>query len=204
MTSSNRIGMVTAALLWASAWGLLGPSIGAAQGAAPAGQGGDAQALAKQLSNPVSDLVSIPFQFNWESGVGPDEGLRTILNIQPVLPMTLNDKWNLIERWIMPYVSQPEFLGSRSGRPAFLWEVFTNSAARRELLRSGWKDMGKAFVMAAALDAVYQVIVHRRISVIGMLFTATLLALVPYTVLRGPANRIARLFIRSRAANRSG
>jgi lauroyl/myristoyl acyltransferase len=93
---------------------------------------------------------------------------------------------------------------ARAGRPAFLWEAFTNSAARRELLRSGWKDMGKAFVMAAILDAVYQVIVHRRISVIGMLFTATLLALVPYTVLRGPANRIARLFIRSRGADRSG
>jgi hypothetical protein len=93
---------------------------------------------------------------------------------------------------------------ARAGRPAFLWEAFTNSAARGALLRSGWKDMSKAFVMAAVLDAVYQVIVHRRISVVGMLFTATLLALVPYTVLRGPANRIARLFIRSRGADRSG
>jgi hypothetical protein len=92
---------------------------------------------------------------------------------------------------------------ARAGRPAFLWEAFTNSAARAELLRSGWKDMGKAFVMAAVLDAIYQVIVHRRISVVGMLFTATLLALVPYAVLRGPANRIARLFM-SRGANRSG
>jgi len=92
---------------------------------------------------------------------------------------------------------------ARASRPAFLWEAFTNSAARSELLRSGWKDMGKAFVMAAILDAVYQVIVHRRISVVGMLFTATLLALVPYAVLRGPANRVARLFIRSRAASRS-
>jgi len=92
---------------------------------------------------------------------------------------------------------------ARASRPAFLWEAFTNSAARAELLRSGWKDMGKAFVMAAILDAVYQVIVHRRISVVGMLFTATLLALVPYAVLRGPANRVARLFIRSRAASRS-
>jgi hypothetical protein len=91
---------------------------------------------------------------------------------------------------------------ARAGRPAFLWAVFTNSAARAELLSSGWKDMGKAFVIAAALDAVYQVIVHRRISVIGMLFTAMLLALVPYALLRGPVNRIARPFIRSRGANR--
>jgi hypothetical protein len=76
---------------------------------------GDAQELAKKLSNPVSDLASIPFQFNWENGVGPDNGLRTVLNIQPVVPFEISHKWNLIERWIMPYVSQPEYLGSGSG-----------------------------------------------------------------------------------------
>jgi hypothetical protein len=79
------------------------------------GGSGDAQELAKKLSNPVSDLVSIPFQFNWENGVGPDNGLRTVLNIQPVVPFEISHKWNLIERWIMPYVSQPEYLGSASG-----------------------------------------------------------------------------------------
>src|SRR5690242_5535141 len=73
---------------------------------------GEAQELAKELSNPVSDLASIPFQFNWENGVGPDNGLRTVLNIQPVVPFKVSDKWNMIERWIMPYVSQPEAFGA--------------------------------------------------------------------------------------------
>jgi len=77
-----------------------------AQAAGPA-QASQAEQLAKQLSNPVADLVSIPFQFNWENGVGPDEDLRFVLNIQPVVPFSLNQKWNLIGRWIMPYVSQP-------------------------------------------------------------------------------------------------
>ena len=79
------------------------------------GGSGDAQELAKKLSNPVSDLVSIPFQFNWENGVGPDNGLRTVLNIQPVVPFEISHKWNMIERWIMPYVSQPEYIGAGSG-----------------------------------------------------------------------------------------
>jgi hypothetical protein len=82
------------------------------------------QELAKKLSNPISDLVSIPFQFNWEEGVGPDEGLRTILNIQPVLPMEISPHWNLIGRWILPYVSQPEYLGASAGFADVTFSVF--------------------------------------------------------------------------------
>lgn len=67
----------------------------------------DPAALAKQLSNPIASLVSIPFQYNWEYGVGPYDGTRYILNVQPVMPFTLSKKLNLIGRWIMPYVSQP-------------------------------------------------------------------------------------------------
>jgi len=77
----------------------------AAGSSAPAGAS-DAD-LAKQLSNPLASLVSVPFQFNWEQGVGYQDGTRTILNVQPVVPFELNDKWNLIGRWIMPFVSQP-------------------------------------------------------------------------------------------------
>src|SRR5262245_4440527 len=67
----------------------------------------DTAQLAKDLSNPIADLVSVPFQFNWEQGVGDQDATRTVLNVQPVVPFTLNDKWNLIGRWIMPLVSQP-------------------------------------------------------------------------------------------------
>ncbi len=63
--------------------------------------------LARQLSNPVASLVSVPFQFNWDQPVGPDENSRFVLNVQPVIPFSLNDDWNLILRWIMPYIGQP-------------------------------------------------------------------------------------------------
>src|SRR5262245_4833747 len=56
--------------------------------------------LAKQLSNPVASLVSVPFQFNWEQDVGPSELTRFILNVQPVMPFTLNENVNLIVRLI--------------------------------------------------------------------------------------------------------
>jgi hypothetical protein len=77
--------------------------------------GGDAQDLAKKLANPVSDVVSVPLQFNWVNGNGPDEGLRFVMNFQPVVPFAISEKWRLIGRWIMPYVSQPASLGSASG-----------------------------------------------------------------------------------------
>jgi len=63
--------------------------------------------LAKQLSNPIASLVSVPFQFNWEQNIGPSELTRFILNVQPVMPFTVNDEVNLIVRLIAPLVSQP-------------------------------------------------------------------------------------------------
>jgi len=73
--------------------------------AQPAAAGaGDGAELAKKLSNPISDLVSVPFQFNWEQNVGPDKQTRFILNVQPVMPFSLTTKLNLIARVIVPFV----------------------------------------------------------------------------------------------------
>jgi hypothetical protein len=84
---------------------------------------------------------------------------------------------------------------ARAGRPAFLWAALTNSAARAELLRSGRKDVRTPFLVSATLDAIYQTVVHHAIYLFELLFTATLLAVVPYVLLRGPASRLAKLWI---------
>jgi hypothetical protein len=78
----------------------------AAPAAAPDEDTNNAE-LAKKLSNPIADLVSLPFQFNWENGIGPLDLTRYILNIQPVMPFALNKKVNMIVRVIAPIVSQP-------------------------------------------------------------------------------------------------
>ena len=96
--------------------------------------GSDAQELAKKLSNPISDLVSVPFQFNWENGVGPDNGLRTVLNIQPVVPFQISPKWNMIERWIMPYVSQPEALNNATGLGDITFSSFFSPNTGKSLI----------------------------------------------------------------------
>jgi hypothetical protein len=83
----------------------------------PAAAGDDAE-LAKKLSNPISDLVSVPFQFNWEQNVGPDKQTRFVLNVQPVMPFSLTPKLNLIARVIVPFVSQPPWLWEERPRQA--------------------------------------------------------------------------------------
>jgi hypothetical protein len=68
----------------------------------------DASDLANKLSNPVSSLISLPFQFNYDCCYGPDDGHRVTLNIQPVVPFKLDDDWSLIVRTILPVIEQGE------------------------------------------------------------------------------------------------
>jgi len=69
----------------------------------------EAEHLAKQLSNPVADLISVPFQFNYDHDLGPQEdGQRYYVNFQPVVPLTIDDDWNLISRTIVPYIFQDD------------------------------------------------------------------------------------------------
>jgi len=82
---------------------------------------------------------------------------------------------------------------AHQNRPAFLWAVLWNPAHRRELLRQGWKDVGKVFVLAAILDVVYKLIVHRAVYSLELLITAVTLAIVPYVLVRGPISRIAKM-----------
>jgi len=78
----------------------------------------DTAELAKASQNPVGSLISLPLQNNTNFGYGPGDDVQNILNIQPVIPVSLSKKWNLINRTIIPVMYQPEVVtgsGSTTG-----------------------------------------------------------------------------------------
>lgn len=76
----------------------------AAGGGGAADDKAAAEELAKKLQNPVASLISVPLQFNVDFGIGPADAERHTLNIQPVIPFSINEKWNLITRTILPII----------------------------------------------------------------------------------------------------
>jgi hypothetical protein len=68
----------------------------------------DVKELAKQSQNPVSKLISVPFEMNNTLNNGPEDAYAMTLNIKPVIPMHLSENWNLINRAIVPVIYQDE------------------------------------------------------------------------------------------------
>src|SRR5262245_51172308 len=122
--------------------------------------------LAKETQNPIADLISVPFQNNFNFNTGPDDRTVWIMNIQPVVPIPLSSHWNLITRTIMPIINQPSLapgidhafgLGdinptlflSPVGSKEFIWgagPTFTFPTATRRELGSGKWSAGPAAV----------------------------------------------------------
>jgi hypothetical protein len=89
---------------------------------------------------------------------------------------------------------------ARDGRPAYFWALFTDSTHRQELIRDGWKSVAKVFSFAIILDVIYQWIALRWVYPGEALIVAFILAFLPYLLIRGPVNRIARLLARRASA----
>jgi hypothetical protein len=126
------------------------------------------QALQKATQNPVANLISVPLQNNSNFDIGPFDRTQNVLNIQPVIPIGLSEKWNLIIRWITPVIWQPapgtaslEAFGIEENTPAYLaaQDVQENAGV------FGFGDMTPTFFLSPAKP-------HKLIWGVGPVFVA--------------------------------
>ena len=86
---------------------------------------------------------------------------------------------------------------AKTGRPPYFYSVFTDSTHRSARLKEGWHAVAKVFILAIILDATFQLIMFRWVYPVEVVLVAFLLAFLPYLLIRGPVNRIARSVARS-------
>lgn len=113
----------------------------------------DTANLAKQLANPIASLISVPFQLNYDNNIGPNDGDRFTLNIQPVIPFSISEDWNLISRTILPVISQDDVFydsGRQTGLGDTVQSLFLSPA---EVGQNGlvW-GAGPVFLLPTATD----------------------------------------------------
>lgn len=122
-----------------------------AQEAPPSPDATSAEEMAKKLANPVSNLISVPLQSNWDVRIGAFNGSKMVLNVQPVIPITLSPKMNLITRWIVPIVSQYDITGENTSQAGLGDAVITGffSPSQSSLT---W-GVGPVFLIPTATDA---------------------------------------------------
>jgi hypothetical protein len=98
----------------------------------------------------------------------------------------------------MLYAIRDGVKDAHAGRPAYFWSVVTGRGDRRGLLHEGWAAVARVIGIGAAIELIYQIMVFRRFYPLELVVIVLLLAFVPYLLLRGPVNRIARRFMRTR------
>lgn len=111
----------------------------------------DAENVAKALSNPIASLYSVPFQNNFQLGIGPEKGYKYLLNFQPVIPVSLSKNINLINRAIFPVIFQNHVIGTsrQNGLGDILYSAFLSPAKSKII----W-GIGPALSFPTATDSM--------------------------------------------------
>jgi hypothetical protein len=134
------------------------------------GQEPSQEELAKQSQNPLASLISLPLQNNTNFGIGPEDETQNVLNIQPVWPFKIGDKWNLITRTIVPLISQPDIYtggqGTKTGVGNTTFTAFFSPSAPAKLT---WGVGPVLVIPTASNDALGQDQWAAGVGVVGLM-----------------------------------
>lgn len=90
------------------------------------------------------------------------------------------------------YAVRSGWADGKAGRPPYFWGLFWDRGQRAAMLENGWRSVGKVFILALVLDAIYQIIELRFVYVGEAIIVAFVLAIVPYLIVRGLVTRLVR------------
>ena len=112
----------------------------------------DAAAIAKKLANPIGALISLPFQNNMDIGIGDYNGSRNTLNVQPIVPFSLNAKFSLITRYIVPVIAQYDITGEGT-QEIGLSDALVSGWLSNAVVKNGFVwGVGAAFLIPTATN----------------------------------------------------
>ena len=135
---------------WRSAMGALAVAATLSSSFASAQESADE--LARKLSNPVAALISVPMQYNVDFDIGPENGTKHYLNVQPVIPHSLSEHLNLITRVIVPVIHQDDVFGD-SGSQFGLGDINPSFFFSPKEPVGGWiLGAGPVFLLPTATD----------------------------------------------------
>jgi hypothetical protein len=109
--------------------------------------------LRKAAQNPVASLISVPIQENWNFDIGPYDRTQNVMNIQPVIPFSVGENWNLITRWITPIVYQPDPTTEHQGYYG-LGDLNPSFFLSPKVSKVIW-GIGPTFVLPTAFNTTY-------------------------------------------------
>ena len=110
----------------------------------------DQEDLAKESQNPIGNIISLPFENNFDFGVGEEDAFVYSLNLKPVYPMTFG-KVNLINRFILPVIYQEERFegeGNEFGLGDLIYQAFFSPAKPGKII---W-GVGPEFIFPTNTD----------------------------------------------------
>ncbi|QQS51765.1 MAG: hypothetical protein IPM71_03300 [Bacteroidota bacterium] len=112
----------------------------------------DAAEIAKKLANPIGALISVPFQNNMDVGIGETNGSKNTLNFQPIVPFSLNEKFSLITRYIVPIIAQYDVTGEGTQQSG-LSDALVSGWLSNAVVKNGFVwGVGGAFLLPTATD----------------------------------------------------